>query len=178
MMKVLAVAVGLLAASCNGALGPPATPFAPEDLSFTLPREVNGLILEVETQTADEISQQLLAGESLRRALVDRGTEPSDVLAATATGSELNEGEEYRYVGITAVRVRGIIADELSGMVIPMASGVTVWEPRIVGAKSVRQLGEDVSRDSIIYMYPRGEVLYLVLVTSETDGAAALEALP
>jgi hypothetical protein len=168
------IAVLALLASVLAGCGPASPPFAPEDLAFTLPREVNGRELTVATFGADERPDYFSGanGERLRRFVSERGKSGSDVLVAMASGYD-----RLGYTMIAAVRVRGVVADELEKFIFSQASPAVPIKETQIGGKSVK-VGEGSEEEGANIVYSKGEVLYVVMTDDPSDAAAAVEALP
>ena len=139
---------GALAVACSSA------PATPADLAATLPKEVGGITLTIETQTGEEF-----VGESddFRAILAQLGKQPSDLTVATGSGTDVEGG---RGVFVYAIRVAGLDANRLVDVFkaqIQRDSPEDVIATETVGGKTTTTVTGD---DSKQYLYVRGDVLY------------------
>lgn len=182
--------MSMLAQACFGPAAPPTpdgiTPYAPEQLGPVLPAEVNGkamLIGEFKPEEAATMFAQ--APEPFQRYVLSIGKGASDVVGATAQ-TDRQELPDGRLTGtyVIALRVRGIPADEVMAGFVSNTSPEPTLTPRAIAGKQAFAVIRAAPASDPLYLYPIGEVLFVVGATpadqpsSEADAQAALAALP
>lgn len=176
MRTLTLLTVALLVVAC-GAVTPSGSPYAPDDLAFTLPREVRGKSLDVRPlDTA--------GGEAYRDVVVRVGGEPDDLILATA---DFEDPEARVSVSAIAMRVRGVGAERLFQALYDLRlaaerSPSPTFTPASIGGRAVLSFPSDGTGTG--FAYPKGEVLYLIVAgnpsgdEARADAEAALAALP
>lgn len=191
LQRLLAVCVvTVLVQACFGPPPPPTpdgvNPYAPEQLGLVLPDEVNGRTMLIGDFKPDEAETMFAqAPEPFQRYVLSIGKAATDVVGATAQSDreELPDGRSSG-VYIIALRVRGVLANQvMAGFVENTTPEPTLTQETVAG-KQVYAVVRGTEAPDPLYLYPVGEVLFVVgatpadIATSETDARAALAALP
>lgn len=189
-LLLVVLAASLLAQGCFGPPPPPTpdglTPYSPEHLGEVLPDEVNGrtmLIGDFKPEDAETMFAQ--SPEAFQRYVLGIGKGATDVVGASAQ-SDREELADGRLSGvyIIALRVRGVAADQVMAGFVSNTEPEPTLRPETIAGKPVFAVVRATPAPDPLYLYPIGEVLFIVgatpadLPSSETDAHAAIAALP
>ena len=161
-------------ASSSDALPSVDLPNEDADLESLLPDEIGGQPAQKFSMAGDTFmaggSDDPAFDEFLNRV----GAEPSDVSVAFAFSASDQAS------GVFAFRVEGASQDELLSefQAASDAEGDTTgWSDANVGGKSVKTAVQ-TSDDTTMYLYPRGDIIFIVTAASESAAAEILTELP
>lgn len=149
-------------------------PSSAADLEAILPDEIGGQPVTKLSMAGDEFIGSGQTDESFEDFLGRVGAEPDDVSVAFAFSTS-QAGS-----GVIAFRVAGASQDEMLGafQAASDAEGDVVgWTDANVGGKSVK-VATQVDGATPMYLYPRGDILFIVTAPSEDAAAEILSALP
>jgi hypothetical protein len=167
---------------------PEPTPYAPDDLTQALPAEVGEYALAVQTASADDpMWQQTVLGF---------GLDPNEVQGA---GGIISFADGAGTIVLYAMRIKGVdattwaetvasaLVEEMATIENPhedwMATGWRSIDGREVYARTLAPESADLASrlevegnlDTGFYIYPAGEVLYVVLVYGPAAGPTISE---
>lgn len=123
------------------------------------------------------------APEAFRLYLLDIGKQPTDVVGASAYSEpeQLADGRPTQ-VFLIALRIRGVLADQVMAGLVANTSPQPSLRPETVAGRQVYAVIRAAPEP--LYLYAKGEVLFVVgatpadVASSEADAQAALAALP
>lgn len=154
-----------LLVGCGGTTATPIAPartlFAPDDLAFTIPREVGDRRLEVEILSDDQIRDLFDSGhyDPYRPVLVRHGKDPSAMSVVLGRWHDDTES-----IFITALRVSGIDATELVDPyweIGDLFATPPPYELVVIGGKQMRHYTYKLTNSEFDdYVYTVGEVEY------------------
>jgi hypothetical protein len=190
LLLVLALGSGALAQSPPPSSAPSpsleSTPlFSPDDLASILPSEVKSHPLTIDADDTEEVAGTPELREGWRDLLLSLGKVPTDLTAATGRTSPVELGGAMTQVG--AFRVDGVVA---AALVEPWLRYVAQVDPsdlpigdhaewQDIDGRSVLVLTVDDHPRRWIFLYPKGEVLFIAGGDQEdVSGENVLAALP
>ena len=162
---------------------PEASPvLAPDDLTLTLPSSIGDYDLRIGTIAVDDYLGSDEARELWRDLLLPLGKEPSDVTMAYGYGSPSDPDDETLSgtgVAVIVLRVDGVMAsDMLDDWLQLLASGDDAG--RTLNTEWLEIEGRQVEfaqyeTDDLNggYLYPKGEVLFMFVVSGDGAPTAA-----
>ena len=176
-LLVLALGSGALAQSPSAS--PDVTPFlAPDDLTTVLPTEVGDVVLSHSQHSGPDLvdtGDEYADGRWLA-VLSELGKEPADLSMATAGPEDASGAAAYAFV---AVRVRGVAASALMDRFIRL-SPAGLPDDFVIPYRNVagRQIVDVPSSEGWAFLYPVGEVMYMVYGFGEATIEDVLAELP
>ena len=159
---------------------PAATPlYAPDDMVFALPYQIDGRLLSPTSRDGEWFVDQF-GQEAARDLLIPMNREPDDIRAATAL-PERNGDEPY--LSLFAIRVDGIEGTRLTLPLTEMMFGTNggadddqQWDWIDIDGRAVLAIEVGDPPDPWVMAYPNGEVVVFVGGTGP-DPIATMEAV-
>jgi hypothetical protein len=174
------ICLGILVAACGG--GAPSSAavqaYSAAELEALIPNEIGGTALQKFSMQGDEFVSSGGATEETEQFLDGLGVSTDDVTVAAGYGISTDTGDPFaafvfQAEGAGSERLISVFKQALdSDRDAPLE-----WEATSVGGKPVDQAA-DSERDSHVYLYATGDVLFYLAATQVDDAAEALEALP
>lgn len=159
---------------------PAATPiYAPEDMAFALPYQIDGRLLDPVAHDGEWFVEQI-GQEAARDLLVPLDREPTDVRAAVATPDRT--GDEP-YLSLFAIRIDGVEGARLAVPLTEIMFGTNEgtddgqpWDWIEIDGRAVLAIEVADVPGAWALAYPKGEVVFFVGGESP-DPQAAMEAV-
>ncbi|MGH2454691.1 MAG: hypothetical protein ACRDHD_00310 [Candidatus Limnocylindria bacterium] len=164
------------AAASGGAL--PSLPSGAADLEALIPDQIGGIELQKTSMQGADFINSASGDPGTERFLEDLDVDPEDIAVALGFGgTDATSG-----VGIFVFRAAGAETDRLLE-VFKASSDVErtsplAWEAATVAGKDVERTVDPEAGDQVIYLYARGDILFLVSASTEEDAEEAIGALP
>jgi hypothetical protein len=179
-VAVATICLALLLAACGGGASSTsaARVYSAKELEALVPNDIGGTALQKFSMQGDEFVSSGGATEETEQFLDGLGVSTDDVAVAAGYGVATDTGDPFAVFvfqaeGAGSERLMSVFKQALDSDRDPPLE----WEAKSVGGKPVEQ-AVDAERDSQVYLYAKGDVLFYLAATREEYAAEALEAMP
>jgi hypothetical protein len=164
-----------MASASGGVPGLPGDFHGAPDLEALLPRQLGGQQLQVVSFTGDTFMNMGNTGDQSFKDFLDRlGAEPKDISVAIAAAAGDTSSS------VTVFRARGTdqsqLENEFESVIQEDASGKLTWRDETIGGKSVKTTTKP--EEGNLYMYAKGDTIFVVMTTDASVAEEALSQLP
>lgn len=164
LAATLLLAQGVIAQDAS--LSPSAAPlYAPDDMAFALPYQIDGRLLDPISRDGEWFVGQF-GQEAARDLLIPLNREPSDIRAATAIPER---ADDEPYLSLFAIRIDGVEGTRLALPLTEMMFGTNEgadddqgWDWIEIDGRAVLSIEVADPPDAWAMAYPRGEVVFFV----------------